>query len=323
MGIRVVIRNLGVLAGCRASGQRGPILFSLLILLCCAAAFAQDRQHINRYGAYMVPSKVYVGDRASLMLPLSGITGHEEINARLIPSSPDIDIHHVALERRPGGSFLKIEFSAYTPGTLELPLFDIAGQIFSGLTVEISSILEPGESGMVLSGPALPLAIPGTSFLIYGTISAGILLMLLIIWALFRGRTQMKVWLAAWKQRWLLISMLDMEKRLRKALAKGTACRNILDVLSTEFRNFLGCFTGENCRAMTAAEIGRLGGSIPDSEFLGKFFNRCDGIRFSGDEISGAETLAMLGDLKGFLVTLGRSMRRKPKQENLAREYSV
>ena len=304
------------------TGNKALFCFIVCILL-HITAFAQDWQHTNKYGAYMVPSKVYVGDLASLMLPLSGVTGHEEINTGLIPSSPDIDIHHVALERRPGGSFLKIEFSAYTPGTLELPPFEIRGKIFSDLSIEISSILEPGEEGMVLSGPASPLAIPGTSILIYGSISAGILLIMLTIWVLFRGHTQMKGWLTAWKRRWLLITMMDLERRLRKSLAKETACREILDVLSTEFRNFLACFTGENCRAMTAAEIGRLGGSIPDSEFLGKFFNRCDGIRFSGDEISGAETLAMLGDLKGFLVTLGRSMRRKPKQENLAREYSV
>jgi len=301
------------------SGNKARFCFIVCILL-RITAFAQDWQHTNKYGAYTVPSKVYVGDRANLMLPLSGITGHEEINTGLIPSSPDIDIHHIALERRPGGSFLKIEFSAYTPGTLELPLFDIGGKIFSGLTVEISSILEPDESGMVLSGPALPLAIPGTSFLIYGTISSGILLMLLLIWALFRGRAQMKGWLAALKRMWMLVSMLDTEKRLRKALAKGIACRNILDVLSTEFRNFLACFTGENCRAMTAVEIGRLGGSMPDSEFLGKFFSRCDGIRFSGDEINGDEILAMLGDLRNFLVTLGRSMRKKAKRENPIQE---
>jgi hypothetical protein len=304
------------------SGNKARFCFIVCILL-CITAFAQDWQHTNKYGAYMVPSKVYVGDRASLMLPLSGIAGHEEINARLIPSSLDIDIHHAALERRPGGSFLKIEFSAYTPGILELPPFEIGGKIFSGVTVEISSILEPDESGMVLSGPALPLAIPGTSFLIYGTISAGILLMLLIIWVLFRGRAQMKGWLAVLKRRWLLISMLDTEKRLRKALAKGTACRSILDVLSTEFRNFLACFTGENCRAMTAVEIGRLGSSMPDSEFLGKFFSRCDGIRFSGDKINSNEILAMLGDLRGFLGALGRSMRKKTALGNLTREYPV
>jgi hypothetical protein len=290
------------------------------------AAFAQDWQHTNRYGAYMVPSKVYVGDRANLMLPLSGITGNEEINTRHIPSSPDIDIHHVALERRPGGSFLKIEFSAYTPGTLELPPFDIGGEIFSGLSIEISSILESDESGMVLSGPTLPLAIPGTSLLIYGTISAGILLILLTIWVLFRGRTQMKGWLAVLKRWLLLVSMLDLEKRLRKMLAKGTACREILDVLSTEFRNFLACFTGENCRAMTAVEIGRLndrGGkvAVPDGKFLGNFFSRCDSIRFSGAEINSDETLAVLGDLRRFLAEMGRAMWRKTAQDNPAREY--
>jgi len=272
--------------------------------------------------AYMVPSKVYVGDRASLVLPLPGIAGNKELNIMQVPFySPDIDIHHVVLERRPTGNFLKIEFSAYTPGILELPPFDIGGEIVNGLTVEISSILESGESGMVLSGPALPLAIPGTSLLIYGTISAGILLMLLTIWVLFRGRTQIKGWLAAWKRRWLLVSMLDTEKNLRKALTRGNAqgatCRQILDTLTIEFRNFLACFTGENCRAMTAVEIGRLkdreggGGSVPDGEFLGKFFSRCDGIRFSGAEISNDEILAMLGDLRHFLVTLGRFMRRK------------
>jgi hypothetical protein len=270
----------------------------------------------------MVPSKVYVGDHASLVLPLPGVVGNgnTEINIGYI-SSPDIDIHHVALERRPGGSFLNIEFSAYTPGILKLPPFNVAGEVFSGLTVEISSILEPGESGTVLSGPALPLAIPGTSLLIYGTISAGILLMLLTLWILFRGRTQMKGWLTVLKRRWLLVSMMDMERRLRKALAKGAACRAILDVLSTESRNFLAGFTGENCRAMTAVEIGCLkdrGSAVPDSEFLGRLFSRCDGIRFSGAEISSDETLEVLGDLRRFLVTLGRAMQGKAAGENSA-----
>ena len=134
----------------------------------------------------------------------------------------------------------------------------------------------------------------------------------------------MKGWLTAWKRRWLLITMMDLERRLRKSLAKETACREILDVLSTEFRNFLACFTGENCRAMTAVEIGRLKGSgeyaIPDSEFLGDFFSRCDGIRFSGAEIDRNETLTMLGDLKRFLAALGRAMWGKAMRKNSARK---
>ena len=278
------------------------VLCSLVAaLLIHTAAFAQNRQD-----AYMVPSKVYVGDRASLALPLPGIVADIKINPG-IPASSDMIIHQVSLERRPGGSLLVVEFSAYTPGVLELPPLEIAGEIFSGLRVEISSILSADESDTVLSSPALPLAIPGTSLLIYGTMSAVILLILLAIWVLLWGHRRMDGWLAAWRRRRLLVSMLGTEKRLRKALAKGVPRRDILDILSTEFRKFLACLTGENCRAMTAAEIGRLeelGENGVNREFLGGFFSHCDEIRFSGGEIDGEQTLAMLGDLRRFLAGL-------------------
>jgi hypothetical protein len=258
----------------------------------------------------MVPPKVYVGDRASLVLPLPGLATDAKISLEQIPSSADLMIHHIALERRPSGSFLTIEFSAYTPGTLELPPFEIEGEIFSGLSVEISSILSADESGMVLSGPALPLALPGTSLLIYGTISTTILLMLLAIWALVWGRKRIKNWLSAWKRKRLLVSMMATEKRLHKALAKGVPRREILDILSIEFRSFLTHLTGENYRAMTAAEIGLLKTlgeeTVMGNEFLGRFFNDCDTLRFSGREIDGDETLAMLGDLRGFIQTLDK-----------------
>jgi len=256
---------------------------------------------IDLSGAYMVPSKVYVGDRASLVLPMSGVAADATINAGAF-SSPDIIIHHAAIERRPGGIFLTVEFSAYTPGALELPPLEIAGEVFSGIKIEISSILAADESALVLSGPALPLAIPGTSLLIYGSMSAAIVLSLLAIGCLFWGRKRLKGWLEAWKRRRLIASMLGTEKRLRRSLAKGASRREILDVLSTEFRGFLASFTGENCRAMTAAEIACL--VSMDGEFLGGFFSHCDAIRFSGGGINGDQTLAMLGDLRRFLAGL-------------------
>jgi hypothetical protein len=260
--------------------------------------------------AYMVPPKVYVGDRASLVLPMPGLLADTKISLEHIPFSEELVIHNVAFERRPSGSFLTIEFSAYTPGTLELPPLEIEGKIYSGLKVEISSILSTDESGMVLSSPAPPLALPGTSLLVYGTISAGILLMLLSIWSMVWGRKRIKGWLAAWKRKHLLVSMMATERRLQKALAKGVPRREILDVLSVEFRNFLTQLSGENCRAMTAAEIGllkTLGENIvTDGKFLGRFFNTCDTLRFSGHEINGDETLAMLGDLKSFIQTLNK-----------------
>jgi hypothetical protein len=256
---------------------------------------------IDLSGAYMVPSKVYVGDRATLVLPLSGVAADASVNSTLL-SSPDIIIHHAAIERRPGGNFLTVEFSAYTPGSLELPPLEIAGEFFGGIKIEISSILSADESAMVLSGPALPLAIPGTSLLIYGSMSAVIALTLLAIGGLFWGRKRLKGWLETWRRRRLIASMMGTEKRLRRALARGAVRREILDILSTEFRGFLACFTGENCRAMTAAEIACL--ASMDGEFLGGFFSHCDAIRFSGGGINGEQTLAMLGDLRRFLTGL-------------------
>ena len=294
---------------------------SLIFLFGGAGGFAQDWQNT----AYMIPTKVFVGDRASLVLPLPGFTGQpaEETGPVRIPSSPEIDIHRVALERRPGGCRLTIEFSAYAPGILELPPISIAGESFAGLKIEISSILEPDTAGAVLSGVELPLAIPGTSLLVYGTISAIIIALLLGLWALLWGRRKMKGWLEAWKRRRLVVSMWRIEKHLRKSLAKGSAGRKILDTLSAEFRSFLSYFSGRSCRAMTAFEFGRVSffeeyNNVPGSEFLGAFFDRCDCIRFSGGGIENSQTLALLGEVRSFLKALDRAMRKSGRQERLS-----
>jgi len=257
----------------------------------------------------MVPAKVYVGDKARLILPLPN---NFVSSSFLIPNSsflifPDITIHQVTLERRPGGNSLVIEFSAYRPGMVELPPLEIGGEILSGLSVEISSILGSGESAMVLSDPALPLAIPGTSLLVYGTISVIALSLLLGSWVLFWGRKRMQAWLAKWKRKRMFAAMWGTEKRLRKALMRGMVPdlvrREILDTLSTEFRSFLAWFTGENCRAMTAAEIGCIeGGGVLDSKSLEIFFSRCDTARFSGCAIGTDEALVLLDEFKQFLA---------------------
>jgi hypothetical protein len=279
------------------------ILFFLLLVGICTTAFAQ-----NYRNARTIPPKVYIGDRASLVLSLPGSTDNDvEIPFAMIPVSQDIDIYRVALERRPSGSRLVIEFSAYIPGHLELPTFEIDSEIFNELGIEISSILDSGISGTVLSGPALPLAVPGTSLLVYGTISLVLLSGLLCLWVLFWGRRRMNEWITTWKRRRLLVSMLRIEKRLRKALTRGNPGREILDSLSVEFRSFLAWYTGDNCRAMTAVEFGKPGSleqsyGLPVGEFVGEFFKRCDSLRFSGSEIIDEDALAIFDDLKRYLA---------------------
>jgi hypothetical protein len=144
--------------------------------------------------------------------------------------------------------------------------------------------------------------------------------------------------------------MRRIEKNLRKAMAKDTNLREILNKLSTEFRSFFSFLTGENCRAMTAGEIGRLmsrfaaeptsqqgimdrgpgnGGPVTqftkqagdcgiyDGSFLENFFSRCDGFRFRGGKINDGETLVLLDDLRSYLQDMGTAD-RKPKRREAA-----
>jgi hypothetical protein len=212
---------------------------------------------------------------------------------------------------------------------MELPPFEIGGIPFRDLRIEIASILGADEtaqafSARVLSPPALPLAVPGTGVLVYGTLSAVVLILLVFLWALAFGPRRFAGWLRKWKRKRLIASLAGMERRLRRKLNReGPGIKNfeaLLNVLASELRVFLTLFTGENCRAMTAGELSRL--SLPGKAaagddfflagaFLGGFFRRCDDLRFSGVEVPKNELEDMLRELKGFIAALSRVERAR------------
>jgi hypothetical protein len=274
---------------------------------------------------YLIPQIVYVGDRATLVVPLDKAPGNELVLTGEPPVLPDLVIHRVELERWGEGGRLFIDFTSYVPGVLELPPFEIGGIPFSGLRINIASILDVDETASVLSPPAPPLAVPGTGVLVYGTLSGAVLILLMFLWALFFGPRRFERWLKAWKRKRLIASLLGMERRLRRRLIRESpATQNFcgpLNFLAAEFRMFLALFTGENCRAMTAGEMSRL--SLPgelaagdhalvSGAFLGRFFHRCDDLRFSGAEASKNEVLDLLEELKGFAAALYRAEKKQP-----------
>jgi hypothetical protein len=312
--------------------------WTLPLFLIGLCAWAQDPGR----SPYLIPPIVYVGDPATLVVPLAGganggAAGDAVItlDPQNLPFSPDLEIRRIALERRPSGSRLLVEFSAFMPGLLELPPVEIGGQRFAGLHVEISSVIGSGENSMVLSGPASSLAIPGTGLLVYGTMGVFTALLLLILWGVFWGRRHLDGWILKWKRGRLIVSMWGIEKRLRRIVLRDGTQREILNTLSTEFRIFLSFFTGKNCRAMTAFELGRLPSLVQNEAadtgraeageadlltggFLMSFFQRCDALRFSGAEIITGDVLAMLGDLRRFLKTLNRAERSAAGKRTIA-----
>ena len=199
--------------------------FFLLTLFILTAAMlrAQD-------DAYLIPRRIHVGDPAVLIVPLHSSRGNSEdiVLTSGFPQETNIDIHRIILERRLSGGRLLIEFSAFVPGVLQLPDFEIGGEKFSGLSVTVNSVIGAG-SAPVLSGPASSLAMPGTAFLLYGSLFIFVFLLLLAVWFLFKGRVFLRELYKKYKRRILFSSMRKTEKRLQKALLKGVDKRVILD----------------------------------------------------------------------------------------------
>jgi hypothetical protein len=308
----------------KSARTAGLILF--VLINACFVLYAQDR-----FKPYLVPQTVYVGDLATLVVPLpaqAASAGDITLDPRSpgFPAAPDIDIRRVALERRPSGSRLLVEFAAFAPGVLELPPIEIGGEYFSSLKFEVSSIMENGKTIAELSGLAPPLAIPGTGFLIYGTMAALALFLLTGFWALIRGHRRLNGWMLRWKRRRLIASLRSVEKILRKNLLKEGKCREALNRISAEFRSFLSFFTGKNCRAMTPAELGCLSlssesGNQPEllnGGFFVSFFRRCDELRFSGAEIPDDDVLYVLGELRRFLGALEKAEKERSRTREQA-----
>jgi len=290
----------------------------LLLFFISGALYAQSS------GAYLIPRQIYVGDPATLVYPLPASSQNENIiltagplDSNLLPQDPSIDFHRIILERRIMGSRLMIEFTAFAPGVHELPVIEIGGEYFSGLTVTVNSLID-GRSAPALSGSASVLAMPGTAIMLYGSMAALVLIIIFAVWLTFRGRTLINGLREKWKRYRLFISIRKTEKRLQKAAAKGIEKRKILDKLSDEFREFLSVLTGNNCRSMTAREFKHEFKDTEDALFLSDFFRTCDEKRFSGADINLQDINKLLDDLRFYLDKLENTKKDEQKGENAA-----
>jgi hypothetical protein len=280
---------------------------------------------------YLIPQTVFVGDKARLVIPLDAVFSAVEpvvlAKREELPSSPELVIHRIELERRSlpstgGSARLLIDFTAFAVGTLFLPELKIPSGdsvlLFSnGVTIPIASILSGDVLALAPSAP--PLTVPGTVLLVYGTAGSIFLLLLLGIGLRFWGRDRASQWLTGFRRKRQIIAMEKLLINLRKDLAEptpeGLKEAEALTVLSAEFRTFLTVFTGVYCQALSAGEfaglspaVGReaepLYGSVLSGAFLCGIFRRCDALRFSGTRLPHQELLDILNEIQRFVDAL-------------------
>ena len=273
-------------------------------------------------GVYLIPQTIYVGDHGRLVLPLGAAYGGMEplviTEKNLLPSSPDLVISRIEIDRKTGAPRLLVDFQAYAPGLLRLPVLKIGNQEFSALNVRISSILD-GEGGgdMVLSDPAPPMAVPGTLVIVYGSIIAVIFLLFIVlylgIWGIPYFRASRK-----WRYRKLALRALQRSlHKMKHSIAKNGVPagkgNDLLADLSREFRKFLRLISGANCLTMVPKEFLSLpalmksgeerGGELyimHNPDILYGIFKQCDDLRFSGTSPGKTAVLSVLDEIQRF-----------------------
>jgi hypothetical protein len=305
-------------------------IFPYLLFFLSFDIYSQTRTDVP----YLVPQTIFVGDSGRLVVPLgrafSRIDPFILDVPEKLPETPELLIRRLELERRSGGgSRLLIDFIPYASGVLSIPDLEIQSPgeegteplVLSGLVVQVASILN--SSQMSLSGPAAPIAVPGTSFLIYGTIIFFILLLCLGIGISLWGRRHFKDLWELFRRRRLIVAMNKFLRCLRQecSFEKEGDPGYYLTLLSKEFREFLSLFSGINCRSLTPGEF--LG--LPLSQkalalgpvYLCRLFQTWETLRFSGKKMEMPEMLTALEEIERLIAALEKEEREKSLPKSL------
>ena len=328
------------------------VLFSLLALLLCPQVFAQTSTPAPQGAAsrtetpFLIPQTIFVGDPGRLVVPLGqAFTGLEPFvleNPEKYPETEELLIRRIELERRGGASRLLIDFIPYIPGVISFPQLEFPPGMYSGtsaltltgLEVQVASILNPSQ--MALSEPASPLAVPGTSFLVYGSLALILFLLFLGIGGSLWGRRHFKHLWERIRRRHLLRLMIRFLQRLRQESFYGKVDNpgHYLSLLSGEFREFLSLFTGVNCRSLSPGEFLdiSLGYEAPgeaaadtiavqeqrsadehllNPAFLCRLFRNWDTLRFSGRGVDRVDLFLALKETDDFIAALDRAEKEK------------
>ena len=290
------------------------LVFSFFIFL---SSFVSAQTRTD--APYLIPQIIFVGDPGRLVVPIGRAFARVEPfvwdNPDKLIDTTDLVIQRIELERRGGVSRVLIDFIPYAPGTLSLPPLEFPSQDVSllGLEVQVASILDPSQ--MVLTEPAAPLAVPGTSLLVYGTLVFVLFLLAMGIAASFWGRRHFRDFLERLRRKYLLRNMMRFLRRLNQECrfeANSSGKKPYLPAfyltrLSTEFREFLTQFTGINCRSLTAGEFLLSPSSflLPAPYSLCNLFRSWDILRFSGRGMEMADLFVAMLETEKLISVLG------------------
>jgi hypothetical protein len=226
-----------------------------------------------------------------------------------MPEIQDLVISGMELEKRNNNTRLIIDFVSYAPGSYSLPLIRVPSAdkelIIGGIEITVASILSPDL--MVLSDPALPLAVPGTGLVVYGGAGAILLAVILGVVVFIWAERSFGPLREKFRIRRLSNSLEHRLKQLRNS--ENDRQMELFSLLAGDYRVFLSYLTGVNCRVLSPVEFLDFP-VLPDGDFLCSLFRRFDRLRFSGTPAARMEVLEILDELGSFLLNIKNAEKR-------------
>jgi hypothetical protein len=262
------------------------VLFSL-----ATVAFGADGYTVEQ--TIFLPPSFYVGDIVELRLRI-------DTDGLVLPSEPEsypesdwIEFHDLRIIPIGGEYDIRIRFSSYRPGRLEIPSFSIGPLTLAPIPFETTSIASAGE--LEPAGIFDPMLLPGTGLLIAltgGVVLFGPLLLLLAVGWVRRVATR------------IVIGVRRPYRRLKRELASLDSELSRLDArefyrkLFDAFRSYLSDRTSYNYRAATTTEMtGRLESDfsgVDGLDSLARMAGEIDRAKYGGGESSEAEMVQRL-----------------------------
>lgn len=208
------------------------------------------------YTVQLVPSVVYVGDRARVYLkvPNPAAVPLERVELKgPLPKSTELVLFGVELV--PGNKFstILIDFAAYRPGNVLLPPLTIGPFTLKNVSIPIASVLSEEKGSPVLAPYKRPLWAPGTVLFLSLAGGGALLAVGLLIGIPTRGPAMLARYREFRRRRKALVSLQRLIGSLAtKKVLEGEDCA----LLAQTIRGYLRDRAEWDCFALTTDEMG-------------------------------------------------------------------
>ncbi|TVQ35832.1 MAG: hypothetical protein EA384_15535 [Spirochaetaceae bacterium] len=291
----------------------------VLLVVMAAAVAVPVRGDYQLSSITFLPQQFYVGDRVEMRV---GVRSTAAVGLSVPEVMPQVewgDLHHVRLVPRGTEWEVRVIFTAFRPGTRTIPPLDLGAFTVSDLSVHIPSILETQGR----SEPAPPqeqAALPGTRLWI--TLFAVLLLLLPLLWifTMSRGRRYLQEFIRRYRERQPYRRLVRALKTLSAGIEQMDG-REFYIMLLEHIRRYLSTRLRADCMSATTAELDayleQLLFEAEDRRKLLELFRHGDLVKFAALPAPAEQRSEHITDLRAVADNL--EQRRHARQARLVR----